>query len=81
MGTKKKKKKSWFKNQVVKVQILPWYWKLVATLLIFFLGGTFGTQLFTSADDLLMVCGFVVLVVVLWFLIQMWMPAAEEDKK
>lgn len=81
MKQKNKKQKSWFKTQVIKVQILPWYWKLVATLVIFFLGGTFGTQLFTAADDFLMICGFAVLVVVLWFLIQMWMPAPDGNKK
>lgn len=75
---KKKKKKSWLKSQVVKVQILPWYWKGVATLAIFFLGGTFGTQLFTSPDDIMMVLGFLVLAFALWFLIQMWLPAKEE---
>lgn len=81
MKQKNKKQKSWFKTQVIKVQILPWYWKLVATLLIFFLGGTFGTQLFTAADDLLMICGFAVLAVALWFLIQVWMPAPGGGKK
>ncbi len=75
---KKTKKKSWFKRQVVKVQILPWYWKMVATVVIFFAGGTLGTQLFTEADDVSMIGGFALLVIVLWFLIQMWLPAPEE---
>lgn len=73
----KKTKKSWIKRQVAKVQILPWYWKTVATVVIFFLGGTLGTQLFTEADDITMVGGFALLAVVLWFLIQMWKPASK----
>ncbi len=72
---RKKKKQSWFKNQIAKVQILPWYWKLVASVAVFFLVGTTGTQMFTAADDVTMVFGFVLLVVGLWFLIQMWFPA------
>jgi len=74
MDMTKKTKKNWLKRQFNKVQLLPWYWKSVATLAIFFLGGTFGTQLFTAASDLSMFFGFVILVVVLWFLIQMWTP-------
>jgi len=74
----KKSKKSWLKRQVSKVQILPWYWKMVATVAIFFLGGTLGTQCFTEADDVLMGVGFLILVGVLWFLIQMWLPAPKE---
>ena len=70
----KKTKKNWLKCQFNKVQLLPWYWKSVATIVIFFLGGTFGTQLFTAASDLSMFFGFVILIVVLWFLIQMWTP-------
>ena len=70
----KKTKKNWLKRQFNKVQLLPWYWKSVATIVIFFLGGTFGTQLFTAASDLSMFFGFVILIVVLWFLIQMWTP-------
>lgn len=80
MEKKRKTKQSWFRRQVVKVQILPWYWKLVATLVIFFLGGTLGTQMFTAADDLTMFFGFIVLVFVLWFLLQMWMPAQSGKK-
>lgn len=74
-----KKKKSWFKNQVIKVQVLPWYWKIVATLVIFIVGGNLGSQLFMYADDLVMIAGAVVLVGVLWFLIQMWIPAPDKD--
>ena len=70
----KKTKKSWLKRQLNKVQLLPWYWKSIATIAIFFLGGTFGTQLFTAASDWSMFFGFALLVVVLWFLIQMWTP-------
>jgi hypothetical protein len=50
----KKTKKNWLKRQFNKVQLLPWYWKSIATIVIFFLGGTFGTQLFTAASDLSM---------------------------
>ena len=60
---KKTKKIPWFKRQVVKVQILPWYWKMVATVVIFFAGGTLGTQLFTEADDVSMIGGFALLVI------------------
>lgn len=74
-----KKKKSWLKNQVIKVQVLPWYWKIVATVFIFFIGGSAGSQLFTYADDIVMILGAIVLVGVLWFLIQMWMPAPDND--
>lgn len=35
MSTGKRKKKSWFKIQVAKVRILPWYWKLVVTIVLF----------------------------------------------
>ena len=70
----KKTKKNWLKRQLNKVHWLPWYWKSIATIVIFFLGGTFGTQLFTAASDLSMFFGFVILIVVLWFLIQMWTP-------
>lgn len=73
-----KKKKSWLKNQVVKVQVLPWYWKIVATLIIFFVGGNLGSQLFMYADDLVMIAGAILSVAVIWFLIQMWMPSPKE---
>ncbi len=78
MSTGKRKKKSWFKIQVAKVRILPWYWKLVVTIVLFFAGGSVGTQLFTAPDDLMMFFGFIVLVVVLWFLFQMWLPASKK---
>lgn len=71
---KPKKKTNWFNRQLGKVQLLPWYWKVIATIVIFFLGGTFGTQLFTSASDLSLFLGFAILVVTLWLLIQMWFP-------
>ena len=74
-------KKSWFKNQVAKVQILPWYWKGILSLVIFFLGGSLGTQLFTAADDLMMILGFIILVVGAWFLIQMWIPTTSDENK
>lgn len=74
-----KKKQSWLKRQTVKIQILPWYWKLVASVVIFFGAGTIGTQLFTAPDDLFMILGFVLLVAALWFLIQMWLPFSEEN--
>lgn len=74
MTKKKKNKKNWLRCQFRKVQLLPWYWKIIASMVIFFLGGTFGTQLFTSASDLSMIFGFIVIVAALWLLIQMWVP-------
>ncbi len=72
---RKKKKQSWFTKQIAKVQFLPWYWKFVLSVAIFFLVGTTGTQMFTAANDVMMVLGFVLLVVGLWFLIQLWLPS------
>lgn len=80
METKEKKQQSWFRNQIAKMQILPWYWKLVASLVIFFLVGTTGTQMFTAANDLMMILGFIILVGGLWFLIQMWLPRSSGRK-
>ena len=72
MEKKRKKKNSWLKKQVTKVQILPWYWKLVFSVLIFFVFGALGMQLFTAPDDVSMILGVVVIIIVLWFLLQMW---------
>lgn len=72
MEKKRKKKKSWLKRQVYKVQILPWYWKLVFSVLIFFVFGALGMQLFTAPDDVSMILGVVVIIIALWFLLQMW---------
>ena len=74
---KKKKKKSWLKRQVAKVRILPWYWKLVFSVLIFFLCGALGMQLFTAPDDISMILGVVVIIIALWFLLQMWWRSEE----
>ncbi len=74
----KKRKKSWLQNQVAKVKVLAWYWKMVFSIVIIFIGGSFGMQLFTTPDDFIMVLGFILLSVVLWLLFQMWLPATEE---
>ena len=74
---KKKKKKSWLKRQVAKVRILPWYWKLVFSVLIFFVCGALGMQLFTAPDDISMILGVVVIIIALWFLLQMWWRSEE----
>lgn len=78
MATKKRKKIKKSTRLLNDIRATAWYWKLVSTFVIFILGGTFGTQLFTAADDLYMVGGFVLMVLVVWFLILMWMPATEE---
>ena len=70
----KKQKKNWLKRQLNKVQLLPWYWKGVTSVVVFFLGGTLGTQMFTAADDVTMFLGVVLLVACLWFILQMWVP-------
>lgn len=75
---KTKRKKSWFKNQVAKVKILPWYWKLVATVLLAVAGIASALQLFTSSCDAGIIAAIIVAVVVLWFLIQMWIPSSED---
>lgn len=75
----KKKKQSWLKRRVVKIRVLPWFWKLVATVIIFFGAGTVGFQLVTAPDDFIMILGFVLLVAALWLLIQMWLPAEEQE--
>lgn len=78
MATKKRKKIKKSTRLLNDIRSTAWYWKLIGTFVIFILGGTFGTQLFTAADDLSMVGGFVLMVLVVWFLILMWMPATEE---
>lgn len=74
MKKSKKTKKSWLKRQLNKVQLLPWFWKIVISIMVFFLGGSTGTQLFTSPSNWSMFFGFAILMVSLWFLIQMWAP-------
>lgn len=76
-------KKTINKNQksfFLKLRVLPWYWKCVASLVVFFLGGTIGTQAFTAADDLTMALGFIVLVIVIWVMFQIWLPVKQSNK-
>ena len=75
MKAKKEKKENWLKRQFNKVNLLPWYWKMVASLLLFFLGGSFGMHLFTSASDLRMCVGFTIMALALWLIIKIWLPA------
>lgn len=70
----KKKKKSWLARQIEKVHLLPWYWKIVASIAIFFLGGSIGSDLFTRASDFAMIAGFVIMAVSLWGIINLWCP-------
>lgn len=66
MKAKKKRKRTSF----LKIRLLPWYWKIVLSVVWFFCGGILGSQLFTSASDLALMTGFAVLVICLWVLIQ-----------
>ena len=68
------KRKCWLKRQLKKVQMLPWYWKIVASVAIFFLGGSIGSELFTYAKDAAMIAGFVIIAISLWGIINLWWP-------
>ena len=39
---------------------------------VFFVFGALGMQLFTAPDDVSMILGVVVIIIALWFLLQMW---------
>ena len=70
----KRKKKGWLKRQQGKIQLLPCYWKTIASIVIVFLFGTSGTQLFTASSDALLFIGFCILVLGIWLLVQIWLP-------
>lgn len=74
----KKKKNS---LRLLKVRLLPQYWKVILSLILFFGGGSLGMSLFMGADDFEMILGFVLLAVLLWLLIQIWLPAPTENKE
>lgn len=74
----KKKKKSWLKNRVSNLRLLSWYWKLIISLFIVFVGGSWGFSLITVADDILMVLGYFILAFLLWVVIQIWLPNKTE---
>lgn len=69
-----KTKRGGLKNLLGKIRLLPWYWKSVASIVIFFLFGSLGTQLFTASSDALLLIGFCILVLGLWLLINIWLP-------
>lgn len=73
-----KTKKSWLKNQVAKVRILPWYWKLVTTAVLSVGGVASVLQLYTGSSDLGMVAAIVIAVIILWVLAQMWIPTSQK---
>ena len=77
MKTKRLKKQS----RLIKVRLLPQYWKVIISLVLIFGGGSFGMSLFMGADDFEMILGFVLLAVLLWLLIQIWLPAPTENKE
>lgn len=70
----KRQKKPFVKKFFQDLRILPWYWKFVVSLLIFFVGGSGGMSLLTSADDFAMYGGYFLLAILLWVLIQIWLP-------
>lgn len=77
METKQPRKKP----QMIKVRLLPQYWKVIISLILFFGGGSFGMSLFMGADDFEMIFGFVLLAVLLWLLIQIWLPVSKNNKE
>ena len=81
MAKSKKKKKSAFSQLQIKVRLLPMYWKLVFTLILFFGGLQSTISLLGAKDDLAMFFGVVVAVVCLWILINMWWPMPEEENE
>lgn len=77
MKNKKNKKQS----KMMKIRLLPQYWKFILSLVLFFGGGSLGMSLFMGADDIEMGIGFVLLAVLLWLLIQIWLPVSIENEK
>lgn len=75
---KRKKKKSWLKNQVGKIRVLPWYWKTVVTIILLVGGAASVLQLYTSSSDFGMVTAVIIAIVVLWVLAQMYTPTSQK---
>lgn len=73
-----KENKSWFKKQVTKVQFLPWYWKSVLSIAVFLAGGIFGAWIVNCGNDALLMLGSALLVIALWFVIQLWWSEKDE---
>lgn len=78
MERKKKTKKSWLKNQVGKIRVLPWYWKLVTTVVLVVGGAASVLQLYTSSSDWGMLTAVIIAIIVLWVLAQMYTPASQK---
>lgn len=74
----KRKKKSWLKTQVGKIRILPWYWKLVTTVVLVVGGAASVLQLYTSSSDWGMLTAVIIAIIVLWVLAQMYTPTSQK---
>lgn len=76
MKIKKTKKKP----RLIKLRLLPNYWKGILSLVLFFGGGSLGMSLLMGSDDFEMVLGFILLAVLIWVFIQIWLPAAKNNE-
>lgn len=74
----KRKKKSWLKTQVGKIRVLPWYWKLVTTVVLVVGGAASVLQLYTSSSDWGMLTAVIIAIIVLWVLAQMYTPTSQK---
>lgn len=68
-------------SKMMKIRLLPLYWKLVLSVVLIFGGGFFGMSLFMGADDIEMGIGFVLMALLVWLLFQIWLPILSDNEK
>jgi len=78
---KEKKEKKEKKSMVVKLRVIPLYWKVVASIIMLLGGGCLSAQLITSSSDVWMCVGIVLVVLILWLLINMWLPMKDGESE